>query len=96
MNLDHVETVRAVFVDGRRQNFFERFFIAQVFELDGKIFVEERHVAERHGDLVGDDVNLAILIGAINDAVKNDHFAIEPLEGADARVAVSFEIFDGD
>ena len=55
---------------------------------DGKIFFKKGDVRERHAFLVAHDVYLAIAIRPINDAVEDNHFAVESRESSDARVAV--------
>ena len=98
MKFNHVETVGHIFV-GKEfvQSLFQKIFRGIfVVKHAARVFTKERDVAERYRDFIGDDVNFAVLIRAINDAVKKNHFAVEPVKSSDAGVAKSFQVLDGD
>jgi hypothetical protein len=74
---------------------FERVDIERARRRQGAVGVEERHDGEGRSQGVFDTIHVASRRGAVDDAVDDDHLAVERVERADAEVAVRSQLAAG-
>ena len=87
MQLYHVKTVFPALFDFLVQDLFKGFLILDVLQLNGNIIVKIRHGSIGNGNLVVGHHNPAVAQSLVDRAVQHDHLPVQPLKGADARIA---------